>query len=206
MAHIQPVTYVSRTKDNLTLLTVCILADFQLLQPCPAEQSCTLILFCSWHSTLIPGITWGPCMFVFPTRLEAPGGEDQCLFYFLYLLILEGERKEGERKEGRERGRKREREKERWIDLLFHLLMHSLVDSCMCPDQESNLRTTLAYQNNTPTNLATRPGAEQCLFNLFISQDTSTEPGLGQCPLNDIMLPHFDPPLWVSVSCDFALK
>ena len=113
MAHIQPVTYVSRTKDNLTLLTVCILADFQLLQPCPAEQSCTLILFCSWHSTLIPGITWGPCMFVFPTRLEAPGGEEQCLFYFLYLLILEGERKEGERKEGRERGRKRERERER---------------------------------------------------------------------------------------------
>ena len=30
------------------------------------------------------------------------------------------------------------REKVRETDLLFHLLMHSLVDSCMCPDQESN--------------------------------------------------------------------
>ena len=126
--------------------------------------------------------------------------------FFIFIDFRGG--KERRREEGREREgeKERERERERWIDLLFHLLMHSLVDSCMCPDQESNLRTTLAYQNNTPTNLATRPGAEQCLFNLFISQDTSTEPGLGQCPLNDIMLPHFDPPLWVSVSCDFALK
>ena len=32
----------------------------------------------------------------------------------------------------------REKEKERNINLLFHLLIHSLVDSCMCPDQESN--------------------------------------------------------------------
>lgn len=62
------------------MLTVCILVDFQLLQPCPAKQSCTLILFCSWHSTIIPGITWGLCMFAFPTGLEVPGGEEQCLF------------------------------------------------------------------------------------------------------------------------------
>ena len=30
-------------------------------------------------------------------------------------------------------------EKERDIDLLFPLFMHSLVDSCMCPDHQSNL-------------------------------------------------------------------
>ena len=29
--------------------------------------------------------------------------------------------------------------RERKIDLLFHLFMHSFVDSCMCPDQGSNM-------------------------------------------------------------------
>ena len=36
----------------------------------------------------------------------------------------------------REGGSKREKN----INLLFHVLMHSLVDSCMCPDQGSNLQ------------------------------------------------------------------
>ena len=62
------------------LCSVCILVDFQLWQPGPDKQNCTLILFCSWHSTIIPGITWGLCMFVFPARLEAPGAEKQYLF------------------------------------------------------------------------------------------------------------------------------
>lgn len=82
ITHIQSVTYILRTKDNLTLLTVCILAEFELLQSCSARQSCTLILFCSWHSTIISGITWGLCMFVFPTTLDAPRGEEQCCFNF----------------------------------------------------------------------------------------------------------------------------
>ena len=40
----------------------------------------------------------------------------------------------------------REEERERSIDLLFHLFMHQLVDSCMCPDWESNLHLGVSEQ------------------------------------------------------------
>lgn len=61
------------------------------------------------------------------------------LFMIPYLLILEREVCWG--REGK-------RQRERNIDLLSYLLMHSWVNSCMCPDYESNPQPWQARAKN----------------------------------------------------------
>ena len=54
------------------------------------------------------------------------------------------------------RKREEERKKERNINWLSHLFMHSLVNSCMCPNWESNLKPWHIGTMFWPTELSSR--------------------------------------------------